>query len=371
MQIRPDQLRNDLKARQYPVYMVCGEEPLQHREAVDMLRKAVKYYGYEEREIYTADAGFDWNLLLTSAQELSLFASKKLIEIHLPSGKPADKGVALIQYCENLPPDTILLIIAGKVESATRKSKWYKAVDHVAAIISVWPIEGYQLNQWLQHRLQAKELALQADSIQLINDRVEGNLLAADQEIEKLSLLYSPLLSSGVSEKGKQVQPQLISLDYEQVAAAVFDSARYNLFDLFDCALSGDLQRASRMLYGLQREGLSIVLIMSLFAREVRMLAKMSAALYPLKAPYPHSEKAAGQQLNIDAAMKGVYIFPKRKSLIVQTLRNTRPELWQSLLKHLLQADKMAKGAQSGDPWDMMQLILARVAGKTYLQSRD
>lgn len=363
MQIRVDQLRNDLKARQHPVYMVCGEEPLQHREAVDMLRKAAKYYGYEEREIYTADAGFDWNQLIISANELSLFSSKKLIEIHMPSGKPSDKGIALIQYCESLPPDIILLIIAGKVESATRKSKWYKALDHVAAIITVWPIEGQQLSQWLQRRLQAKGLTLQADSIQLINDRVEGNLLAADQEIEKLSLLYPASSPTVALENGKQTPSQLIALDYEQVSEAVFDSARYNLFDLFDCSLSGDLKRASRMLYGLQHEGLSIILIMSLFAREVRMLAKMSAVLYP------EGYQSMKQQPNVDAAMKGVYIFPKRKPLIVQTLRKTRPQLWQQLLKQLLQADKMAKGAEQGDPWDMMQLILARVAGKEYLKS--
>lgn len=362
MQIRTDQLRNELKARQYPVYMVCGEEPLQHREAVDMLRKAAKYYGFEEREIYTADAGFDWNLLLTSANELSLFASKKLIEIHLPSGKPSDKGLALIQYCENLPPDIILLIIAGKVESATRKSKWYKAVDKVAGIVSVWPIEGQQLNQWLYRRLQSKGLSLQADAIQLINDRVEGNLLAADQEIEKLSLLYPVIASAPTVESNTQMPHQVISLDYEQVSEAVSDSARYNLFDLFDCTLSGDLKRASRMLYGLQREGLSIILIMSLFTREVRMLAKMSAVLHP------GGQKDTGQRANVDVAMQGVYIFPKRKSLIAQALRNTRPQLWQSLLKQLLQADKMAKGAQPGDPWDMLQLILARVAGKEYLK---
>ncbi|MCW8929571.1 MAG: DNA polymerase III subunit delta [Gammaproteobacteria bacterium] len=354
MQIRPEQLRNDLKARQHPVYMVCGEEPLQHRETVDMLRKAAKYYGYEEREVYTADVSFDWNLLITAANELSLFASKKLIEIHMPTGKPSDKGNALIQYCENLPPDIILLIVAGKVESATRKSKWYKALDKVAAIISVWPIEGQQLNQWLQYRLQSKDLKLDADSIQLINDRVEGNLLAADQEIEKLSLLHPVVLSGD----DKKTAAHIITLDYEQVSEAVFDSARFNLFDLFDCSLSGDLKRASRMLYGLQREGLSIILIMSLFTREVRMLAKMTAVLYP---------EGKGQQPSVDTAMKGVYIFPKRKALITQTLRKTRPQLWQSLLKQLLQADKMAKGMEQGDPWDMMQLILARVAGKSYL----
>lgn len=361
MQIRPEQLRNALKARQHPVYMVCGDEPLQHRDSVDMLRKAAKYYGYEERQVYTADASFDWHLLMTAANELSLFASKKLIEVHMPSGKPSDKGVALIQYCDNLPADIILLIIAGKVESATKKSKWYKAVDSVAGIVTVWKIEGQALNQWLQQRLQAKGLMLQADSIQLINDRVEGNLLAADQEIEKLSLLYpvsssNRALKSGLKRDIENAQP-LLSLDYEQVAEAVFDSARYNLFDLFDCALSGDLKRASRMLYGLEHEGLSIILIMTLFSREVRMLAKMSALLH------------SGPQLNIDAAMQGVYIFPKRKPLIVQALRKTQPEYWQHLLKQLLLADKMAKGAEQGNPWDMMQLILARVAGKEYLKN--
>jgi len=126
MQIYPEQLRNELKARQYPVYLVSGDEPLQHRESVDMLRKAADYYGYKERDVYTADANFNWNLLRLAASELSLFSEKKVIEVHLPTGKPSDKGVALIHYCEHLPPDIILLIISGKIEAATKKSKWYK-----------------------------------------------------------------------------------------------------------------------------------------------------------------------------------------------------------------------------------------------------
>ena len=340
MQIRPDQLRKDLQASRQSVYLVCGEEPLQHRECVDMLRKAAKYYGYDEREVYTADAKFDWNALSIAAHELSLFATKRLIEIHLPTGKPSDKGVALIDYCENLPEDIILLIVAGKIESATRKSKWYKAVDKVARIISVWPIEGLQLNQWLNKRLQAKGLSLTAESLQLINDRVEGNLLAADQEIEKLSLLYP-------------AKDQMLALDYEQVSYAVFDNARYNIFDLFDCALSGDLKRASRMLSGLQREGQPIMLIMTLVAKEVRMLAKICAIME--------------QSQNLQNALKGFYIFPKRKSLISQTVRNTQVEQWQALLKKLFLADKMAKGAEPGDPWGLMQLILADIANQSYL----
>ncbi len=342
MQIRPEQLRNDLKKKQYPIYMVCGDEPLQHREAVDMLRKAAKYYGYDEREVYIADSKFDWNILLNAANELSLFATKRLIEIHLPSGKPSDRGAALIHYSENLPQDIILLIVAGKIEAATRKSKWYKAIDKAARIIPIWPIEGPQLNQWLSRRLQAKGLNLQADSIQLFSDRIEGNLLAADQEIEKLSLLFP-------------AADQMISLDHEQLSNAVFDSARYNLFDLFDCALSGDLKRASRMLYGLQREGLSVILIMSLVAKEVRMLARMSAIMQ--------------QNQNIQAAMKGFYIYPMRKNLLTQTIRNSQAEHWQKILKQLLLADKIAKGAEQGNPWDMMQLILADIADKQYLES--
>lgn len=345
MQIRADQLRNNLKAGLQPVYLLCGEEPLQHRECLDMLRKAAKYYGYDEREDYIADAKFDWNTLAVAANELSLFAAKRLIEIHLPSGKPSDKGMALIEYCDHPAEDVILFIVAGKIESATRKSKWYKAVDQVARVISVWPIEGQPLNQWLNKRLQARGLSVPKDSLQLINDRVEGNLLAADQEIEKLSLLFS-------------VKGQMQNLDHNQVSYAVFDNARYNVFDLFDCALSGDLKRASRILSGLQREGQPIMLVMTLVAKEVRMLAKMSAIM--------------AKTHDLAMALKGFYIFPKRKNLISQTIRqvqrdNKQLEHWQNLLKKLLLADKIAKGAEVGDAWEIMQLILADIANKTYL----
>ncbi len=342
MQIYPDQLRNDLKARQYPVYIVSGDEPLQHREAVDMLRKAADYYGYKERDVYTADANFNWNLLALAASELSLFSEKKIIEVHLTTARPSDKGVALIHYCEHLPADIILLIISGKIEAATKKSKWYKVVEQVAGIINVWPIEGQRLNQWLQKRLRSKGLNLPGDALQLINERIEGNLLAADQEIEKLSLLY-PV----------EKQQPMLTLDYEQVAEAVFDNARYNLFAVFDCALGGDLKRASRMLYGLQREGQPIILVLSLCAKEVRLLAKMSAVFALNK--------------SIEAAMQGVYIFPKRKALLTKALLNSNAFHWQQLLKQLLIVDKMSKGLQPGDPWAMMQLILATIAGKTYL----
>lgn len=340
MQIKPDQLRKHLKNQQLPVYMVCGDEPLQHRESVDMLRKAASYYGFTEREVYTADAGFDWNNLFSAANELSLFASRRLIELQLPTGKPSDKGEALIAYCQNPPADIMLLIVAGKIEAPTKKSKWYKALDKVAGIVNVWPISGNYLNPWLHQRLRYKGLAVEADAIQLIADRVEGNLLAADQEIEKLSLLYP-------------AQKSLLSLTTEQVLEVVFDSARYNVFDLFDCALSKDLKRALKILHGLQAEGEPIMLLMTLVAKEVRMLARMTAIM---------------QKENLDAALRGFYLFPKRKPLIAQTVRTSRPKHWQNLLEDLLELDKMAKGAMPGDPWDKMQLILAQIAQQPVLE---
>ncbi len=338
MQIKVDQLRNHLKNQQLPVYMVAGDEPLQHRESVDMLRKAARYFGYTEREVYTADASFDWDSLAAIASELSLFASQRLVELHLPTGKPSDKGAALIEYCEHLPQDVILLIVAGKVEAATKKSKWYKALDKVAGIVHVWSISGMQLNQWLNQRLRNKGLSLQSDAIQLIADRIEGNLLAADQEIEKLSLLYP-------------VREQMLELTTEQVFEAVFDSARYNVFDLFDCALSRDLKRALKILHGLQGEGDSMVLLMTLVAKEVRMLAKMTAIM---------------QAQDLQSAMKAFYLFPKRKALISRTVSSTRPEHWQHLLEQLLELDKMVKGALPGDPWDKMQLVLAQIAQQAF-----
>ncbi len=349
MQINPAQLRNHLTTQRLPIYMICGDEPLQHKEAVDMLRKATHYYGYQERDVFIADAQFQWRRLLTAANELSLFSEKKRIELYLPTGKPSDKGLALIQYCESLPPDIILLIIAGKIEAASKKSKWYKAVDALAGIINVWPIEGQRLNQWLQQRLKTKGLIVQNDALQLINDRIEGNLLAADQEIEKLSLLYP------VEKKHA-----MLSLDYDQVSDAVFDNARYNLFALFDCALSGDLKRASRMLYGMQREDQSIILILALFSKEVRLLAKMSAIFYA-------NGQGDHQGNNTDSAMQNFYIYPRRKPLLAQALRATHTTHWHQLLTQLLLADKMAKGALDGDPWSMTQLILANLAGQPYL----
>ncbi len=344
MNIRVEQLRNDLKARQYPIYLVSGDEPLQHQESCDMLRKAAKYYGYEEREVYYADAHFDWQQLNSAANELSLFSTKKVIEIQLTQGKPSDKGVALIEYCEHLPEDVILFLFMAKIEAATKKSKWYKALDSIAGIINVWPIEGSYLNQWLVQRLAKNSLQISPDSIQLLSDRIEGNLLSAAQEIDKLALLYTS------SENKTQV-----SLTDEQVNESVFDNARYNLFDLFDCALSGNLIRASHMLVGLKKEGVALILILTLIAKEVRMLAKMS---YRLR-----------ENNNINAAMQGVYIFPKRKSLISQALKKQDMFHWQAILQQLLEIDKMAKGRAEGEPWQSLQNVLSGIAGHSYLSN--
>lgn len=337
MQLKPGQLRNDLKARQWPLYFVHGEEPLQCREAVDMLRKAARYFGYEDREVLQAEKGFDWLTLDQSAQSLSLFSSKRLLELHLPDGKPGDQGAkALIRYAEHPPQDTILLIIAGKLDASAKKTRWYKALDSVGVVVQAWPLNGRQLEDWLAGRLHAHGLLLEPDAVKLIAERVEGNMLAADQEIEKLALLY----------------PDNQQLSLEQVEEAVLDSSRYNVFKLFDTALAGELGHALKMLGGLRQEGVAGLLVVSLLAREVRQLAQLSG-------------RAARE--GVDAAISKAYIFPARKALLKKTLQQRDAGQWEQLLFSLLDADKMAKGIKPGSPWDKLQMVLAAIAGQPYL----
>jgi len=193
MQVTTEKLRNHLKEGIRPIYFVYGDEPLQIRDNTDMLRKAAVYYGFEEREVYTADKSFDWHQLHQAASEISLFSSKKLIEIYLPTGKPGDKGSkALIEYCQNIIEDNILLIYTGEIESSVKRSKWFKQLQSSAVIVPVYPLKDQQLHNWIVNRLNQNGLQCDADAIKFLAEFVEGNLLAADQEIIKLSLLSEP-----------------------------------------------------------------------------------------------------------------------------------------------------------------------------------
>jgi len=333
MRVKAEQLRNHLKAGIQPVYFIFGDEPLQIRECTDMLRKAARYYGYEEREVYTADKQFDWQELHYAASEMSLFSSKKLIDLHLPTAKPGDKGAAaLIAYLDNIPEDTILLLHTGKLESATTRSKWFKALDKSAVLVQVWPLKDHQLQQWLIKRLRQHGLQLQPDALQFMLEQVEGNLLSADQEIIKLALLYI---------ENKTENPLL--LDLEQVSNSVSDSSIYNSFDLFDTALKGDTPRVIKMLDVFAAEGLAIVLLLWMVSKELRLLANLSTQ---------------SKTLGVAGAMAKTYIFQQRKPLLANVLQH-HPEIsWHNMLLTAARIDCLVKGIEKGDAWAELKQLL-------------
>ena len=208
MQVNPDQLVSQLRRRLAPVYFVHGDEPLLVREAADTIRAAATAAGFSERQVLTVESGFDWNSLSAATQNLSLFAERRLIELHMPTGKPGEAGAQqLVRYAAAPPPDTLLLVIAGKLEKATRESRWAKALDAAGAAVIVWPIETAQLPGWIARRMLARGLKPGAGVTELLAYHMEGNLLACDQEIEKLAMLWGTSAAVPATAPGVALPP--------------------------------------------------------------------------------------------------------------------------------------------------------------------
>jgi len=334
VRLRPEQLSGHLARQLLPVYLVSGDEPFQLEEASGAVRAAAKAAGHTSREVFWAESGFDWQRLAQAADSLSLFAERRLVELRLPSGKPGTEGSrTLAEWCANPPPDTVLLIIAGKLEKAQQNAKWFKAIDAAGAVIQVWPVEAAALPNWIEQRMRSRGMAPTPEAVALLADRVEGNLLAADQELEKLRLLTG----------GGPV-------DADQVAAAVSDSARYDVFGLVDTALAGDAARAARILHGLRAEGVAANLVLWALMRELRALAGMSRAL------------AEGQPQA--AVFKAHRIWDKRKGPVQAALRRYPARRWQGLLWQAGEIERIVKGQAPGSPWaELLQLTL-KIAGR-------
>ncbi|MBV2092883.1 MAG: DNA polymerase III subunit delta, partial [Candidatus Thiodiazotropha sp. (ex Ctena orbiculata)] len=213
MRLRNDQLNAQLKRDLAPLYLLSGDEPLQMMEAADLIRQAARQQGFSEREVLDQVSGFDWFALNQAAESLSLFGDRRLLELRLNSAKLGNEGgKALIEYCQRPAEDTLLLITLPKLEKSQMKSKWLQAVDQLGVVIQVWPVEGNRLMPWIEQRLRQAGLIPEAGVVQMLMDRVEGNLLAANQEIEKLLLL-----------QGEGVVTQ------DQLMQAVADSARFDV----------------------------------------------------------------------------------------------------------------------------------------------
>lgn len=328
-QLRIDQLGAHLKKPLAPVYFIHGDETLLVNECADAVRATARSQGYTEREVFAVEPGFDWNALLAAGDSLSLFAERRILELRIPGGKPGKEGTRVLrEYAGRVPEDTLLLIVSGKLEPAARRSKWVQALDSAGVSLAVWPVEVAQLPAWIDRRMRRHDMRASAPALQLIAERVEGNLLAAAQEIEKLYLLH------GAGE-----------LDLDTVAELVTDSARYDVFGLVDAALAGDAAHAQRILSGLRGEGVEPVLILWALTREIRALTQMARQL----------QGGAG----LSQVLAGARVWDKRKPLLSAALKRIRGRQWWWLLRRCGRIDRLTKGRAAGSAWDeLLQLTL-------------
>lgn len=335
MRLQADRLDAHLAGELAPVYLVSGDEPLQLGECCDAIRQAARNAGHTTREVFEAGSGFDWMQLAAEAATFSLFAEKKLIDLRVPGGKPGTEGgKALAAYCADPPPDTLLLLTLPKLDRQQQQAKWFKAVDTLGVVIQVWPVDPQRLPGWIGQRLRRAGIRATDAAVQILADRVEGNLLAAQQEVEKLVLLHG----TG-------------ALDEAQLAAAVADSARYDVFELVDSALRGEAARCLQILGGLRGEGVAAAMVLWALHREARMLAQISA------------DVARG--LSADHAIARARVFSKRVATVRRGVNNLRTPQWLDLLQQCHQADRAVKGAVPAEPWLLLEGIAMAMSGAT------
>jgi len=334
MRVASHLLQAHLQKGLAPVYLLSGDEPLQMSEAADSVRRQAQSRGYSGREILEVDARFDWSRLMAEADSLSLFAEQRIIDLRIPSGKPGNEGSkALNEYAARLPQDVLLLITLPKLEKSQSSSKWFKALDKVGVTVQIWPLDSGRLQPWIMQRMRSAGLQPAAEVIPMLAERVEGNMLAARQEIEKLLLLYGP----GV-------------VTHEQLAESVADSARYDVFGLIDAALEGNVGRCIKMLNGLQAEGTPEPVVLWALTRELRLLVSLAGEM----AGGRSAQQAVGARREV---------WEKRKPLVIKGVQRLKSEEWRQLLQLCGHTDRAIKGREHSDPWLLMRDIVARMAG--------
>lgn len=334
MRLYPEKLAGQLKQQLLPVYLVSGDEPLLVQECCDLVRRAARDAGCTDREIIEAGAqGFKWADLIASAASMSLFADRKLVELRIPNGKPGAEGSkALLEYLDlGANSEDVLLVVSGKIDKQSTNSKWYKALDNAGATLQVWPVDARDLPRWLQQRVTAAGMGIDSDALQLLCDRVEGNLLAAVQEVEKLKLL---------ADDGQ--------ISAETVTRSVSNNARYNLFGMTDNALRGDAAGSLKMLHGLRSEGTEPTVALWALLREIRTLHQARTAV----------DNGQSQQ----QALTALRVWKNRMSLMQSALSRHDTASLVSLLDQAIRVDGSIKGYAGGKPWDNLDSLVVALA---------
>ncbi|AXK39097.1 DNA polymerase III subunit delta [Crenobacter cavernae] len=327
-----DALAGQLERGLAPLYFVHGEEALIALEAADAIRAAARAAGYGEREVLIAEGGFDWSRLAEASQSLSLFTSLKLLEIRIPGGKPGNEGAAALQALAEAPPaDTLMLVILPKLEKTQLSSKWFTALAAAAQVVEAKPVGRAELPGWIARRLKRQGQTLSAEALQFFADRVEGNLLAARQEVDKLALLFP---------EGE--------IGFDDLRASVANVARFDVFQLSEAWLSGDGARVARMLDGLEAEGEAPVLVLWAASEDVRTLLKLRQGLKDGR--------------TVRDLARELRLWGDRQRLAEPALKRIGPRTLMELLPECARADRQIKGAEVGDAWLTLRRVAARLA---------
>ena len=337
MQLRADALDAHLAKPLAPLYVIASDEHLLALEAADKIRRTARAQGFSERDVLQVERSFKWNDLLAANLSQSLFGDRKLIELRIPTGKPGKDGAQALQnYVTALSAANVTLITLPKLDWATQKAAWVGALQQAGVFIDIPTIDRAQLPAWIAVRLAMQKQSADKPGLDFIADRVEGNLLAAHQEIQKLSLLYP---------EGK--------LAFEQIQDAVLNVARYDVFKLNEAMLAGDAARLARMIEGLKGEGEALPLILWAVTEEIRTLLKLKSGM--------EQGKALGMLL------KEYRIWGPRERLMEPALRRLTLATLEKALQDAAQADKLIKGLRtksfSGDAWDALLQLGLRIAG--------
>ncbi len=302
-------------------------------EAADAIRARARADGFTERDLHVVERGFDWQALLADSRAMSLFAQRKIIEIRMTNPTPGDQGAAaIIELATQPSPDNVVLIVTGKMDGRVQSSKWVSAIEKQGVVVQVWPLELPRLPAWIRDRLARHKLMADSAAAALLAERVEGNLLAAHQEVEKLALL---------------LPPGLVTADV--ILEAVADSARYDVLQLGEAAMRGATVRALRILEGLRGEGIDAVLVLWAVNKDLQWVARAQYLM------------SRGQ--SAEAAMNAIYVWRPRQAAMKQALGRLKPRMVRQLIIDAERVDRSIKGAANFDPWVELEGLVARMAG--------
>lgn len=327
MKLNANQLEQHLQRQLLPAYLVSGDEALLVQESMAQLREAARKQGFTERERFFVESRFNWDEVLLSANSLSLFAEKKIVELHFRQGKfLAADSKAIESLLEVIGENTLLLIVMPKLESGVNRSAVYKKIDAKGITLAIWPIEREKLPAWISDRLRRYQMKASSDAIKYLADNTEGNLLATQQEIEKLYLLH-----------------QQSEIDLPMMMSSISNSSRYTVFNFIDRCLQGNTQQALRTLYGLRDEGNEPLGLLAMLGRELR-------TLYRLKKAQAHGE-------NLSQVMVQSGVFAMRQGLMQNALGRLSIQTIEQLLQQLYFVDQSVKGMSKDMPWLLLEQI--------------